>query len=70
MRPADAVPHHPALPHRRHGLPLPHPHLLSGAGLDAAGAAVCAACLLLLLLLAARTHPYTWHKEEPCTSAT
>ncbi|MFI8279653.1 MFS transporter [Streptomyces sp. NPDC085929] len=33
----------------------------------AAGAAVCAACLLLL---AARTHPYTWHKEELCTSAT
>ncbi|MFF1556211.1 MFS transporter [Streptomyces sp. NPDC058279] len=32
-----------------------------------AGAAVCAACLLLL---AARTHPYTWHKEKPCTSAT
>ncbi|MEV0415186.1 MFS transporter [Streptomyces sp. NPDC050448] len=31
-----------------------------------AGAAVCAACLLLL---AARNHPYTWHKEEPCTSA-
>ncbi|MFF4422378.1 hypothetical protein ACFY04_16610 [Streptomyces sp. NPDC001549] len=33
----------------------------------AAGAAVCAACLLLP---AARTHPYTWHKEEPCTSVT
>ncbi|MFJ6483309.1 MFS transporter [Streptomyces sp. NPDC091682] len=38
-----------------------------GAPWAAAGAAVCAACLLLL---AARTHPYTWHKEEPCTSAT
>lgn len=37
-----------------------------GAPWAAAGAAVCAACLLLL---AARTHPYTWHKEEPCTSA-
>ncbi|MEW2418264.1 MFS transporter [Streptomyces sp. NPDC046866] len=33
----------------------------------AAGAAVCVACLLLL---AASTHPYTWHKEEPCTSVT
>ncbi|MFI9064348.1 MFS transporter [Streptomyces sp. NPDC053429] len=32
-----------------------------------AGAAVGAACLLLL---AARSHPYTWHKENPCTSAT
>ncbi|MFF2790650.1 MFS transporter [Streptomyces sp. NPDC058049] len=38
-----------------------------GAPWAAAGAAVCAACLLLL---AARTHPYTWHKEEPCTSVT
>lgn len=38
-----------------------------GAPWAAAGAAVCAACLLLI---AARTHPYTWHKEEPCTSAT
>lgn len=37
-----------------------------GAPWAAAGAAVCAAGLLLL---AARTHPYTWHKEEPCTSA-
>ncbi|MFE2293877.1 MFS transporter [Streptomyces sp. NPDC059452] len=38
-----------------------------GAPWAVAGAAVCAACLLLL---AARSHPYTWHKEEPCTSAT
>ncbi|MFB6559963.1 MFS transporter [Streptomyces sp. NPDC056400] len=37
-----------------------------GAPWAAAGTAVCAAGLLLL---AARTHPYTWHKEEPCTSA-
>ncbi|WP_314246844.1 hypothetical protein [Streptomyces sp. DSM 40907] len=28
----------------------------------------CAGCLLLPL--AARTHPYTRYKEEPCTSAT
>ncbi|MGW7434608.1 MFS transporter [Streptomyces sp. NPDC054849] len=38
-----------------------------GAPWAAAGAAVCAACLLLL---AARTNPYTWHKEEPCSSVT
>ncbi|MFD3325570.1 MFS transporter [Streptomyces sp. NPDC058701] len=38
-----------------------------GAPWAATGAAVCAACLLLL---AARTNPYTWHKEEPCSSVT
>ncbi|AWZ08008.1 MULTISPECIES: MFS transporter [unclassified Streptomyces] len=38
-----------------------------GAPWAAAGAAVCTACLLLL---AARTNPYTWHKEEPCSSVT
>ncbi|MET3988077.1 MFS transporter [Streptomyces sp. PvR034] len=39
----------------------------AGAPWAVAGAAVYAA---VLLLLAARTHPYAWHKEEPCTSAT
>ncbi|MGW0752716.1 MFS transporter [Streptomyces sp. NPDC002587] len=39
----------------------------AGAPWAVAGTAVCAAALLLV---AARTHPYAWHKEEPCTSAT